>query len=151
MLEPIEEELLERLLADSNGRVRPDRGNAALGRHRQTRVRICDNDVGEPRALRVESGKLSCSFVDINSEHGRLWRRRGESESNRTPATADIDEQPLLGRFGHMLEKDLCSLIDPIVGEYTTRSDNREAGASDQEAVLTALLWLRGLWGKIVV
>ena len=128
--QPLAEELVKRLFANADGRVRPE--------HRETDVlghafRAGHFDTARRMTLRVLPCKIERTIVDIHRPH--LERIRGAKrhvERDRPPTGAKVKAVAARGWIWHLIEQDARGLIEVVTAEHAVRGDHVTLFASQK-------------------
>ena len=94
--QPVQQHVVQLVLADPDRRVRPDRREFDVGGNILGQAGV---DVGEAEVCGVAAHQIQRTLVDIHRPHRGVGGLEGEGEGDRTPAAAEV-EQVAAGRRG---------------------------------------------------
>jgi hypothetical protein len=123
--EPVEQQLVQGLLADADRRVRPDRGESHLG---GDIVRMSDHDVGETVAACVGGAQTPGPGIHVDRPDGRRGGPAGHRQGDRARTAAEIEEVTGCGERECGAQQHRRGRVEVAVGEDAAVGFHREGG-----------------------
>ena len=116
--QPRHQQVVQRVLADADRRVRPDRVERQIGRHLLRRRGM---DVLAAVGLGVGAGQVERAFVHVHGPDVGLGRGERQRKRHGSPSAAQIQQRPHLRRLRHLAQQHRRAQIQARAGEHAVR------------------------------
>ena len=126
--EPGEQQLVQSLLADPDRRIRPDRGEAEVGRDV---VGMSHDDVGDPVALGVAGAELAGATVDVDGPHRGVRGTSSHRQCDGPGPTPEVEKSAAGSEGERRPQQHRRGRVEMTVGEHPAIGLHREGGVGE--------------------